>query len=197
MVKSMIAAGQNAPTLCEGWTVKDLAAHIVVRERRPDAAVGIMGGPLGAYTERVRREYAEKPFDELLEDIRTGPPKWWVGQKVDKLFNTSEMFVHHEDVRRGGHRWEPRHLSERDEGSLWTIVRNVAPQTFRSSPVRVVLASESGKQLVAKKAGERTVTITAPASELLLLAFGRSAVRVTTDGEPADVEAVLGSNRSV
>lgn len=197
MVKSMVAAGPQSPTLCAGWTVRDLAAHIVVRERRPDAAVGIMGGPLSGYTEHIRKEYAEKPFDELLEDIRTGPPKWWVSPSVDKLFNTSEMFVHHEDVRRGGHRWEPRHLSDRDEASLWVVVRNVAPQTFRQAPVRVVLVNDMGKELVAKKAGDRTVTITGPASELLLLAFGRSAIQVTTDGDPADIAAVLGSDRSV
>ena len=28
-------AGPDAPTLCEGWTTRDLAAHVVVRERRP------------------------------------------------------------------------------------------------------------------------------------------------------------------
>src|ERR1700743_2358756 len=38
--------GPDAPTLCEGWRTGDLAAHLVLREHRPDAAVGIMGGPL-------------------------------------------------------------------------------------------------------------------------------------------------------
>ncbi|MFN7150135.1 MAG: maleylpyruvate isomerase N-terminal domain-containing protein, partial [Microthrixaceae bacterium] len=27
--------GPDVPTLCEGWTARDLAAHLVVRERRP------------------------------------------------------------------------------------------------------------------------------------------------------------------
>ncbi|WP_018160836.1 TIGR03085 family metal-binding protein [Smaragdicoccus niigatensis] len=197
MVKSMRSAGPAAPTLCEGWTVKDLAAHIVIRERRPDAAPGIMGGPLAAYTERIRKGYTEKPFDELLEDIRTGPPVWWMGKGPDRLFNTSEMFVHHEDVRRGGNRWESRHLSDRDEASLWVIVRNVAPQTFRSAPVSVVLVTDMGKRLVAKKSGKRTVTITGAPSEILLLAFGRKAVNVTAEGDEADVAAVLGCDRSV
>ncbi|MFM7872077.1 MAG: maleylpyruvate isomerase N-terminal domain-containing protein, partial [Actinomycetota bacterium] len=34
--------GPDAPTLCAGWTTRDLAAHIAVRERRPDAAAGIL-----------------------------------------------------------------------------------------------------------------------------------------------------------
>ena len=31
------AAGPDAPTLCVGWTARDLAAHLVLRERRLDA----------------------------------------------------------------------------------------------------------------------------------------------------------------
>ncbi|MHB1139691.1 MAG: maleylpyruvate isomerase N-terminal domain-containing protein, partial [Microthrixaceae bacterium] len=31
--------GPDVATLCEGWTTRDLAAHLVVRERRPDAAL--------------------------------------------------------------------------------------------------------------------------------------------------------------
>ena len=47
--------GPDAPTLCEGWTTGDLAAHLVLRERRPDAAAGVAGGPLAGYTARVQQ----------------------------------------------------------------------------------------------------------------------------------------------
>ena len=30
-------SGPDAPTLCEGWTTGDLAAHLVLREHRPAA----------------------------------------------------------------------------------------------------------------------------------------------------------------
>jgi hypothetical protein len=29
--------GPDAPTLCAGWQTRDLAAHVMLRERRPDA----------------------------------------------------------------------------------------------------------------------------------------------------------------
>src|SRR5262249_33102419 len=45
--------GPGAPTLCEGWRTGDLAAHLVMRERRPDAAAGLLGGPLAGHTRRV------------------------------------------------------------------------------------------------------------------------------------------------
>ena len=34
----MLELGPDAPTVNEGWTTRDLAAHQLVRERRPDAA---------------------------------------------------------------------------------------------------------------------------------------------------------------
>jgi uncharacterized protein (TIGR03083 family) len=46
-------AGPSAPTLCEGWRTVDLAAHLVLREHRPDAGIGVLGGPMARYTRRV------------------------------------------------------------------------------------------------------------------------------------------------
>ena len=34
--------GPDAPTLCEGWNTRDLLAHMLVRERRPDAGAGLI-----------------------------------------------------------------------------------------------------------------------------------------------------------
>ena len=68
--------GPDAPTLCEGWTTGDLAAHLVLRERRPDAAGGVIGGPLAGYTARVQQRIrARTPFGDLVRMIRSGPPR--------------------------------------------------------------------------------------------------------------------------
>ena len=42
--------GPDAHTLCGEWTTRDLAAHLVVRERRPDAAIGIIVSKAAGYT---------------------------------------------------------------------------------------------------------------------------------------------------
>ena len=42
LVATMRSVGPDAPTLCEGWTTRDLAAHLVIREYRVDAAPGIL-----------------------------------------------------------------------------------------------------------------------------------------------------------
>ena len=50
LVNTMRAVGPDAPTLCGEWTTRDLAAHLVLRERRPDAAAGILVPALAGYT---------------------------------------------------------------------------------------------------------------------------------------------------
>src|ERR1700753_2819253 len=54
MVATFRAVGPDAPTLCEGWTTRDLTAHLLVRERRPDALPGILFAPLASHTARVQ-----------------------------------------------------------------------------------------------------------------------------------------------
>ena len=45
--------GPNQPTLCTGWRTQDLLAHLVVRERRPDAAAGILIPFLAGYRSKI------------------------------------------------------------------------------------------------------------------------------------------------
>ena len=105
-------AGPDAPTLCEGWRTRDLAAHVVVRERRADAAGGIMIKQLAPRLERVMTEFAAKPYEELIQLIRTGPPRFSPFQlkQLDAASNTVEFYVHTEDGRRAPPAWTPRHL---------------------------------------------------------------------------------------
>ncbi|HBA95165.1 MAG TPA: TIGR03085 family protein, partial [Acidimicrobiaceae bacterium] len=42
----LLDVGPEAPTLCEGWTAAHMAAHLVLRERRPDVGLGlVLPGP--------------------------------------------------------------------------------------------------------------------------------------------------------
>ncbi len=45
--------GPDAPTLCVGWTTLDLAAHLVAREARSDAALGLVVPPLAGHLQNV------------------------------------------------------------------------------------------------------------------------------------------------
>ncbi len=193
----MVLTGPDMPTLCGEWTVRDLAAHLVIRERRPDSAPGILLSPLAGYTESVRRKAAEAPFDELVDKVRSGPPIWSPLRPVDALVNMTEMFVHHEDIRRGTAGWEPRTLDPADEAKLWSALKRMARMSYRSAKVGVILANPQGERITAKKTGNREVVLTGPASELLLHAFGRDQVRLDATGASDDVAAVLALDRSV
>ena len=105
-----VARGSDAPTLCEGWFTADLAAHLVVRERRPDSGPGLVWPPLAGYTERVRRAVRDRtPWEKLVETLRRGPPL--LLRPFDGPMNTVEFFIHVEDVRRAQDGWEPRPIS--------------------------------------------------------------------------------------
>jgi asparagine synthase (glutamine-hydrolysing) len=78
----------------------------------------------------------------------------------------------------------------------WSLLKRMAKMLYKSSPVGVVLARPSGERIVAKQA-ERSVTITGEPGELVLHGFGRDAVRVEIDGDPADVTAFGTVSRGV
>ena len=119
-----LAVGPDAPTLAGDWTTRDLAAHLVVRERRPDGAAGIIIRPLADYAEKVRRAEAARPWDELVALVRRGPPAWNPMRlgPVDRFANSVEFFVHHEDVRRARPDWTPRQLDPALEDAMATVI---------------------------------------------------------------------------
>ncbi|MGH3282054.1 MAG: TIGR03085 family metal-binding protein, partial [Trebonia sp.] len=177
-------AGPDAPTLCEGWRTRDLVAHLVLRERRPDAAAGMLGGPLAGYTARMQRRILERhSYPELITLFAAGPPPLspFTVPGADEAANTVEYFVHHEDVRRAAEGWTERELPAGFAVALWKRLRGTR-MFLRSAPAGVTLAREGdGKlDLIVAKAGSPSVTVTGSPAELTLWAMGRaSAAHVT------------------
>jgi uncharacterized protein (TIGR03085 family) len=179
------AVGPDAPTLCEGWTSRDLAAHVVVRERRPDAAGGLLVKQLGPRLERVMTEFAGKPYEELIQLVRTGPPRFspFSLKQIDEASNVVEFYVHTEDVRRARPNWTPRELDAVFQEALWSRLDRTARLMGRGAPTGVVLRRPNGQTTVLNK-GTPVVTVTGEPSELLLFAFGRQGVAdVGLDGD--------------
>jgi len=195
----------DAPTLCAGWTARDLAAHLVLRERRMDAAAGIPGGPLARHTERVQQRLAERtPYPELIDAIRTGPPKLspYGIPGVDERVNTVEFFVHHEDVRRGQPNWKPRELLPGLSDELWGRLK-LARFLLRKVRVGVEYAREdepagdgSGGGAAPSyrmpiHRGTPVVTVIGTPAELTLFTAGRrGAAQIRMDGTEAAVQMV-------
>ncbi|MEV6873599.1 TIGR03085 family metal-binding protein [Amycolatopsis sp. NPDC051128] len=190
--------GPDAPTLCEGWTTRDLAAHLVVREHRPDAAPGILVPALAGYTQRVQDRYAGRPWASLVEQVRRGPSKFWptaIGP-LDELTNTAEFLVHHEDVRRAQPDWEPRPADATRDAAAWRSVKQAAKLNLRKSPVGVSLRTRDGRE-AAVRTGPDPVTIAGEPVDLLLFVFGRDAVHLGFEGDATAVTKLQSVNRGL
>ncbi|MEU0571810.1 TIGR03085 family metal-binding protein [Nonomuraea sp. NPDC005983] len=166
--------GPDAPTLCTGWDTYDLAAHLVLRERRLDAAGGIALRPLAGYTASVQRALkARHPFPELVSIVRRPGGPYGLLPFLDEAVNTLEYFVHHEDVRRAQPGWEPRDLPADFERLIWKRVSASSRLMLRSSPVGVVLHRLGGGVTLGGPRQGPKVEVTGRAAELLLFCFGR------------------------
>jgi uncharacterized protein (TIGR03085 family) len=177
--------GPDQPTLCSGWTTGDLAAHLVMRDRRPDAAAGAMISALAEHGERVRRVQRAKPYDTTLAALRT--PPWWSpvsNPLVDNLFNSGEFFIHHEDARRAQPGWEPRPLTAEDATTLWKQARFRARMALGrlNTPIRV--QADGFGELTIK--GDETVLSGTPGELMLFLAGRKEAARVEITGPATD-----------
>ena len=187
--------GPGAPTLCTGWQTGDLAAHLVLRERRPDAAAGVLGGPLAGHTARVQRRLsARMTYAQLVQAFRNGPPRLspLALPGMDERANTVEYFVHYEDVRRARPGWEPRDVDPGVSEELWRHLK-MARFLLRKAPVGVELARDSGGEdaghyRVTVKNATPVVTVIGSPAELTMWATGRTgAANVRFDGTDAAV----------
>lgn len=197
LVESLRAAGPDAPTLCGDWTTRDLAAHLVLREYRPDAAAGITVPALAGYTARVQeRITASTGWDALLDKVADGPPLYSPFKLLDAVANVGEMFVHHEDVRRAVPGWQPRELDAHTTAALRRMVPMIGRMALARVPARVSLRTPDGSTLATVGRGP-ALSIIAEVPELVLFAFGRNEVRAEFDGDEDTVAAVKAAKRGV
>jgi uncharacterized protein (TIGR03085 family) len=195
LCSTLLQVGPAAETLCEGWLTRDLAAHLTLRDHRPDAQVGTHIPALAGYTQALQDKAAARPFGELVDAVRSGPPLWSPTRlaAVDRVVNTAEFYVHHEDVLRAQPGWTPRPVSKSLQRALWPVCATVAQVAMRSAPVSVELVAPGyGRKVVT--GGEPLVQVEGAPGELLLFVFGRRQVaQVQLAGPPGAVEQLVGA----
>jgi uncharacterized protein (TIGR03085 family) len=188
-----VERGPDAPTLCEGWRTADLAAHLVVRERRPDSGPGLVWAPLARYTEKVRTAARDRTsWEKLVETVRRGPPL--VLRPFDGPMNTVEFFIHVEDVRRAREGWEPRPLSQELADALWARVG--AGAMAKKVPATIVVTSP-GRANKEGGTGSR-LTLAGDPGELMMFAAGRQlAARVQISGDDGLVDQLRAASLGI
>ena len=188
MVALFHKLGPDAPTLCEGWTTRDLAVHLWVRENRPDAAAGIFVKAFSGRLEKESRKVAERDFDELVDDWGRGPAAYNPVRFVDAQQNFVEHFVHHEDIRRANG-MGPRDFSAHIKQQMHSYLKLLAKVALRKSERPVILQPEGLPRIVAADThgvadkGDAVVRVSGEVGELILWSFGRDAAEVKVEGD--------------
>lgn len=185
--------GPDAPTLCTGWTTAHLAAHLVVRESDVLGAAGIVLGPLSHHTKAAMDGLLRRlGYPALVERVRSGPPPWSPTRisALDREINTTEFFVHHEDVRRAQPRWQPRELPDDLEDFLWRRLTRAGRFLFRRAAVGVLLVRPDGTTMRVR-GGEPTAVLSGRPSELTLYGFGRTSVADVEVRGPSEATEAL------
>jgi uncharacterized protein (TIGR03085 family) len=197
LVTTMRGVGPDHPTLCGEWSTRDLAAHLVIRERRIDAAPGILIPAFAGYTARVQEQVtAAYDWNVLLDKIASGPPLLSPFKLLDPVVNVAELYIHHEDVRRAASDWAPREL---EQGAVTALTRQVslmARMALAEAPAKVSLRTPDGRTLATAGRGE-SVVVTGEPLELLMFSSGRDEARVEFTGDDAAIAALKAGRRGL
>ena len=201
LCETALVLGPDEPTLCEGWTVRDLIAHLLVRDSPSIAAAGISIPLMSRFTERAMAAAAREPFEAMVRRLRDPGITPYRLPGVERVVNTLEFFVHHEDLRRAQPDWEPRVLTEADQEELWRLLKGVAKLRARKvgyglvirGHTRVDATSRAGSRHLETTArrGSTPIRLTGPVTELVMVLFGRRQAREVSWDGPADGLAQL------
>ena len=202
--------GPDQPTLCTGWRTADLAAHLVLRERRPDAGAGRHGRPAG----RIHPPSAGAPRQAGIHTpssstssgpgrrgcrcsdcpARTTSSTWSSTSSIMKMCSGRSL-----TGSRG--RWTPSSPTCCGTGSGWPGSCCARPLSAWSLSARLGRAGGApgspppggghGRVRITAKARTPVVTVTGDPVELTLWTMGRTSVAdVQMDGADADVAAL-------
>jgi uncharacterized protein (TIGR03085 family) len=173
----LLELGPDAPTLCEGWTTSDLAAHLVLREH------------FHRWSDAQRAAEKAKGLPAMVARLRAGAPIPWRLPGIRNVVIGLEYFIHHEDVRRANGR-EPRQPSPDLEALSWRMIGlSARPLARKIRPYGLELVRPDGQRR--RYGAGDTATITGPASEMLLYLSGRRATaRVALAGDPDAVATI-------
>ncbi len=193
---TFLRLGPDAPTIDDPWLTRDLAAHLHLRDSRPDLSLGLFVPALKGRLDSAMRATADGDWESLVERVRQGPPKLSPLriERLGELANLGEFFVHHEDVLRAQPGAERRVLDVGLGRALWDALKGGSRLFLRGVPTGVVLVAEGyGRHAAKKPTATGTVVLRGAPGELTLFASGRSRVAdVEVDGPPeavAEIEA--------
>jgi uncharacterized protein (TIGR03085 family) len=160
-------------------------------------AAGITFSPMAGLTDRAMAKAALRPFADMVAKLHDPGLTPYRLPGVERLTNTLEYLVHHEDLRRAQPGWQPRELPAADEDELWKLLPGAAKLASRRVDVPVVVrrSDRPGAEATVRR-GDDPVVVTGRPSELVLFFFGRDQLHdVRFDGPPEAVSLLREADR--
>lgn len=190
LLELFLELGPDAPTLCEGWDVLDLAAHLAIREREPVSAVGILVPRFASFTENRQERRAAAGLPALVDALRTPPLVPWRVPGLRTAINLTEWVVHHEDVRRANGRG--RRLDRPGlEDAVWKLLAGSARLATRKLEGGLVLErSDTRDRRVVRDRSPAVVLVGRPVDLALYLTGRKEHAAVELLGPDDAVAAV-------
>lgn len=180
ILKKLTPEQWKAKTLCEGWSVEDLAAHMVSRERNIIGGIGLVVPGLHRLHDKRIERVSARGHQYILEKLSKYP------SHMPASLNTAEFWVHNEDILRGELNMDRPAPNKAVNVVLWSSLKGLV-KVKKSLVVDIgnadLVNSETNEHIrIRFDKKPKITTITGTAGELLLFFYGRrKAAKVSID----------------
>lgn len=188
LLDGLVDADWSRPSLCDGWTVRDVAAHLTLQQLGPADVLRMLpryrGGGLNRLINESARDKAHQPVDRLIAEIRA-----MVGSRRHNMGVTSretliDIIVHGQDIAvpLGRDLAVPPEASAEAATRVWATLGTRMASVFRPVPWR-------GFRFTATDAAWSAGTgpdVRGPMLAILLLLTGRRIALSQVQGEGVD-----------
>ncbi len=161
----------SAATLCAGWSVEDLAAHLVCRERSIIGGIGLVLPALQNLHDLRIKKLETKGRKYIVEKLQRYP--WYMPASL----NTAEFWVHNEDFLRGELKMNRKKPSNEENAILWSSLKGLAKirkTLLRDMGNLELVNTENNEAIKINFSNTKNKTIIkGTAGELLLFFYGR------------------------
>lgn len=165
--------GPEAPTLCDGWTVRHLVGHLLTLRSDPLSWPGIALPRFAALTQRRMAAATASGFDAAVERLATRSPFMppvFETPRSSWTHHLGEYVVHTEDIVRAND-LPPTVLDAATTDALWARVLVAARQLYPGDPAPGLLLARTDTAASARVLeGSPTLTVRGAPLELLVWA---------------------------
>ena len=191
LVETFRTTDPDAPTLCEGWNVGRLLAHLTQREhslvaRIVDSVARKPPGQEPGLNKLTSQARTPQGYDALIDRFTQGAPRWSPMSWAADRLNFVEYLIHHEDIRRAQPGWRRRHLSDESLDTLWQGLKAQGATLVRPAGVPVVVRRTDSGETATLASGDDPVELSGPVTEIVFYLFGRDQVRDLAFAGPDD-----------